>query len=341
MKPLNGKYAAIFYDGDSWELRGYRSRFAARRAVMLHAVNRGWTADDCRREMLNPAYPGSALWADGEDGRELSAAESSKRVREDFTACSTYAVQRPTFRQAAEVRQEMSVLMSRVDARHWPGRTGRTDRDVLAGLMGWMGEYGSDRINYSARDAMLFGGVRGPGTANNALWRLAKDGWLERTPVKGWGMADEYKSLVGARLERDRMDNADREPGDAKPTTASHEAWLHLGKASKAIYEALTSEPLGVREIARRAGVSPSTASSNLPRLAAEDMAVKAGDGWSIGTATPDDYVYWHGYLGDASTTRKLQDRVTTDRMANEMKRNRPTTEELPEPAAPAQPVPF
>ena len=336
--PLSGKYAAIFYDGDPWEVRGYTSRFATRRAIVTHAVNRGWSAEDCRRELLNPAYPGSELWASGEDGRELSRAESEKRVRADYKACAAYVAERPTYRHAAEARQEMSVLITRIQARPWTGRTGRTDRDVLAGLLTEMLDVGSDRINYAARDAMLNGGVKSPGTANNALWRLAKDGWLERTPVKGWGMADQYKSLVGVRLERDRLDGTgDREPGDAKPTTVSHEAWHHLGKASKAIYEALTSEPQGVREIARRAGVSPATSSSNLPRLAAEDMAAKADGGWVIGTATPDEFVYWHGYLGDASTTQKLQDRVITDRMANEMKRSRVVVEELPELAAPAR----
>jgi predicted transcriptional regulator len=342
--PLSGKYGAMFYHGESWELRGYASRFAARRAIVTHAVNRGWSADDCRRELLNPAYPGSQFWTNGQDGRELTPAEAERRVREDHRACAAYVADRPTYRHAAEVRQEMSVLTARIAARPWPGRTGRTDRDVLAGLLTEMLDVGTDRINYAVRDAMLNAGVKSPDTGNNALRRLEKDGWVERTPVKGWGMATEYKSLVGARLQRDRTEavGVDREPGDATPTAASHEAWLHLGKACKAIYEALTSEPQGIREIARRASVSPSTASSNLPKLASVDMAVKTDDGWVIGAGTPDDYVYWHGYLGDASVTQKLKDRVSTDRMANEMKRNnKVTVEDLPELEAPALPVPF
>jgi hypothetical protein len=178
MEPLTGKYAALFYEDASWEVNGYANKFAARRGIVLHAVNRSWTFEDCRNVFLNSYYPGSKYWTKGDDGRQLSHAQSEKRVRDDYFACAARASEQPTYRHKAEVRQELSILISRVEARAWGGRTGRTDRDVLVGVLKRMSEVGSDRINFSARDAMIAAGVGSPTTASNALKRLVGDQWL-------------------------------------------------------------------------------------------------------------------------------------------------------------------
>jgi hypothetical protein len=331
--PLTGKYAALFYGGVAWELSDYASKFAARRAVMTHAINRGWRLEDCRKEFLNEYYAGSELWATGENGRQLSKAESEKRVHDDYLACAGLVSQRPTYHHKAEVRQELSILINRVEARAWGGRTGRTDRDVLVGVLKRMSEIGSDRINLSVRDAMLAAGLGSPATASNALKRLVGDNWLELTEKGGWGEATEYKSNVAARLNR--PDNAgQREIGETKPEGADHETWLQLGKASRDLYASLTSEPQSARQLAKAANVHPSTASRNLPKLKAEGMAVETDDGWTIGPLSPDDLVYSYGWLGDNSKTQKRQDRVTTDRIAYAMM-NHVTMEDTPEADSP------
>jgi hypothetical protein len=317
-RPLTGKYASLFYGGVAWELSGYASKFAARRAVMTHAINRGWTLEDCRNEFLNEYYAGSELWTTGENGRQLSKAESEKRVRGDYLACAALVSQRPTYGHAAEVRQELSILIDRVESRAWSGRTGRTDRDVLVGVLKRMANVGSDRINLSVRDAMLSAGLASPATASNALKRLVGDEWLLLTEKGGWGVATDYKSNVAARLNR--PDNAgQRETGETKPEGADHEVWLHLGKASRDLYASLTSEPQRARQLAKAANVHPATASRNLPKLKAEGMAIETGDGWIIGPLSPDDVVYSYGWLGDNSKTQKRQDRVTIDRIAYAM----------------------
>lgn len=336
-EPLTGKYAALFYSGDTWELHGYPSKFAARRAIMTHAINHGWTLQDCRKEFLNTYYPGNYFWTTGEDGRHLSNAESEKRIRDDYRACAELVSQQPTYRYAAEVRQELSILISRVEARAWGGRTGRTDRDVLVGALKRMAEIGSDRINLSARDAMLMAGLASPSTASKSLRRLVGDEWLELTEKGGWGVASEYKSNVAVRLNRPDG-TGQREIGETRPESAAHEVWLHHGKASRDLYGSLTNKPQTARQLAKAANVSPSTASRNLPKLKADGMAVETDEGWVIGPLSPDDVVYAYGWLGDNSKTQKRQDRVTTDRMAYAMKTNA-IVEVTPEAASPASVV--
>jgi Mn-dependent DtxR family transcriptional regulator len=333
-QPLTGKYAALFYEDAPWELNGYATKFAARRGIMLHAVNRGWTLEDCRRDFLNSYYPGSKYWTTGDAHRRLSHAQSEKRIRDDYSACAARASQQPTYHHKGEVCQELSILIDRVEARAWSGRTGRTDRDVLVGVLKRMSDIGSDRINFSARDAMLAAGLGSPATASNALKRLVSDEWLELTEKGGWRAAAEYKSNVTARLNRPDS-TGHREMGETKPEGAEHETWLHLGKASRDLYGSLTSEPQTARQLAKAANVHPSTASRNLPKLESEGMAVKKDDGWIIGPLSPDDVVYSYGWLGDNSKTQKRQDRVTTDRIAYAMM-NQVTVRDTPEFDTPA-----
>jgi len=337
--PLTGKYAGIFYGGEAWELCGYGSRLAARHGIVTHAINHGWTLEDCRQALLNDLYPGSELWTTGEDGRRLSAAESEKRVRRDYRDCAAYVAEHPAYRHAQEVRQEMSLLIARVNERPWPGRTGRIDHDVLVGAMERAAEVGSDQINLSVREAMLRAGLGRPETASKSLRRLVGDGWLELTRAAGRGEreASEYKVTVAARLTRPDGAGARESDEEGQRTKASHEAWLHhLGKAAKAIYESLTTEPQSVTEIARKAGVSKSTASENLnKKLAKAQMAVKRDGGWVIGPVTPDDLVYANDWLGDNSKTRQRQERVRLDREAQKMWRDG-VPEELPEIDTPA-----
>jgi len=317
---LMGKFAELFYGGKSWELSGYSSKVAARRAIMLHAVNQGWTLEDCRKEFLNGYYEGSQFWTTGDDGRNLSGAESDKRLRNDYLKSAALASQQPTYHHAAEVRQELSMLISRVETRAWRGRTGRTDRDVLIGVLKRMSEVGSDRINFSARDAMLAAGLGSPTTAGNALKRLVGDEWLELTEGSGWGIAAEYKCKVAVRLNRPD-DTGEREPGEAKTGGADHETWLHLGKAARDVYGSLTVEPRSARQIARAANVHSSTATRNLPKLQLEGLAVLTEDGWIIGPLSPDDVTSGNTWIGSNSKTQKRQDRVATDRISNEMKK--------------------
>lgn len=332
--PLTGKYADLFYSGDAWETHGYASKFAARRAVMAHAINRGWTLADCRREFLNPYHPGSQLWVTGEYGRQLNNAESDKRIVDDYRSCSAYIMQNPAYRYSDEVRQELSMLIIQVESREWTGRTGRTDRDVLVGILKRMCEVGSDRINFSAREAMLAAGLGSPATASKALRRLVDDGWLERADCAGRGLSATYKSTVAKRLNH--PDGAgERQMGGTEPQGANHEVWLHLGKASRDLYSSLTREAQNARELAKAANVHPSTASRNLPKLSAEGMAVKTDGGWIIGPLTPDDVVYSYGWIGDNSKTQKRQDRVIADREAYEMWGNF-KVKETPEVYAPA-----
>jgi flagellar biosynthesis/type III secretory pathway protein FliH len=85
-RPLEGRYRNIVYASDHAWQRWYPDPFRSRRAVMLHAVNLGWTMADCRQEFLRADNPRSVLWTHGRDRRLLPAAEASKRLARDYQA---------------------------------------------------------------------------------------------------------------------------------------------------------------------------------------------------------------------------------------------------------------
>ena len=316
-KPLRDKFADIIYGSGNWE-KHYRTQFKARRGVMLHAVNLGWSLKDCRVAFLNPANPGSVLWTQGTGGRELRPVEKVKRLEADYKSCTAKAVQSPPAAGADEIRQRVGVIRGQVAAVHFPGRDGRTDRDVLLAVLGRMTEVGCDRVNLSVRDASLRAGVS-VRTAKESLKRLVRAGWLGRTRNTVRGQADWFQFKGVALLPH--MSPKDS-PGEviwgknATPLDPAHECWLHLGKAAGTVWSCLTDQPQGVRQLARAGGVDPSTASRQLPKLAEHKLADHVDQGWIAGPCTPVDVMLNMGWLGNGSRTAKRLKDVAIDRVA-------------------------
>lgn len=205
-----------------------------------------------------------------------------------------------------EVRAKLSVQRRQVLERQWSGRTGATDRDVLAALMGWMIKCGSDQVNYSVRNAMLDTGKADRNTAARSLIRLAEDGWIRRTRPKKRGDAALYKSLVGQRLKEDGETSRRKVATEANPAA---ETWVRLRGRARDVYECLTHEPQSGASIAKAANVDKGTASRNLRKLAASDLARKEDRGWVVGRLSPDEAAEANTWVEENSKalTRKAQ----------------------------------
>jgi hypothetical protein len=317
------------YDQSADWASHYSSKLAARGGVMLHAVNLGWTVRECQAVFLNPANPGSALWTTGSHGKDHGQHEAARRLRADYERCTAKAVQDPAYSSGQEVRQELSMVRAQVGASIWPGRTGKTDRAVLLGVLDRMIEVGSDRINMSERDTGLRAGVTRD-TARASMRRLAQAGLIERSKdtlpegisqlAPGPARADLIK-VVGVAISLHI--NLKTSPGESymerKGNTydPAHETWLHLGKGAGELWSLLTDDPQGVRELARAANVSPSTVSRRqLPKLAEHELAAMQDKGWILGPCTPDDVVEARQWRGNDSKSAKRHMTVALDRIA-------------------------
>lgn len=326
-RPLGGKFADIIYGSAEWQDH-YGTQFKARRGVMLHAVNLGWDIRDCRVTFLNPANPGTVLWTQGSDGRELGPSESLKRLEGDFKAAMARAVAAPASQGADEVRQRLGVIRGQVAAGQWAGRTGRTDRDVLLAILSRMTEVGCDVINFSERDASLKAGVSSRNTVRKSLRRLTQAGWIERTQSQKEGNltpVTRTASLIrlkgGPEVTHINLKSRTGEViwGNSGPPSEppSHEVWLRLGKAAASIYGVLDSEPRSARRVAAEAGVSRTTCNKHLPVLASHNLAGKQDDGWILGTCTPLDVLLNNAdtWLGPDAITAKRRRQIKLDRI--------------------------
>ena len=306
---LNEPYLTIVYGHDAAWADHYGTKFKARRAVALHALNQGWTLADMRRVFLDHRNPGSVLWLLGSDDRPLSLSETTKRLDGDYRAAySRYQESKP-YSNGREVRQEVSILLALVKDSHWPGRSGRTDKAVFTGILNRMIEIGSTKINYSIRDAGLDAGVLHT-TAGRSLTRLVKLGLLSKSKSYG-NEANEFKLVC-------HYDTYNLFKGESymvrNDTPNDHECWLRLGKASADIYRVLTDKPMSARAIAKAAHVGNKTASRNLPKLREYELATQTDDGWIIGRLSPDEVVDAFGWKYEHSKSDARKRLVDEDR---------------------------
>ncbi len=325
-QPLQGKYAKILYGSDISWMSYFTDKFRARRAVMLHAVNRRWTFERCESEFTNCLNPGSVLWTHGSDDRLLGAGETYKRLRKDYEKCTRKVLDSPTVHSQAEARQQVGVVVAYAKDCEWRGVAGRTDHDVLMFVTKKMMELGSTRMNLSTRDIALGAGVS-QYTARISVTRLCKAGWLlRRAPAKA-GMAQELELQMPRQGDsHENSHNLSYDPpllrrGYMRENeNPAHETWVRLGKAPKVLYESLQPYPLPANELSAKSGIPLSTAYRNLPRLASYGLAKKLADGWVLGKISPDDVPHNEGWLEENSKAEQRKEKFTEERTAHKLK---------------------
>ncbi len=319
MKPLegtDGRFAYILYGGVPFG-RWYRTKFQARRAVVLHAINQGWSFRDCELAFLDATTPGSELWLTGADGRDLGQAEPWKRLSSDFKAMQAHASASPLYRSAVEARQRIGELAAEARTWPWKGRSGRTDRDVLSAIHDAATKVGTDSVDVSTRDIALQAGVTAR-TAATSLKRLEAAGWLSRAPA-AWKRGHAVRYKLGSQplqyYTHDSLGVVEVHVCRNATQHAGREIWVRLGKAAHALYQVLDVAPMTARELARRAGVCNSTASRRLPDLELHGLASKSHRGWSLGTTPPDDVAQAEGWVDAHSRVERRRREYDEDRV--------------------------
>lgn len=312
MKPVEGKFYAILYGSDTaWEFH-YSSKFSARRALMLHAVNLGWSLEDCYSAFTNPRNPGSRLWTHGSNERLLTAAETDRRIWRDHESAVRRALDNPQYRNAAEARQRIGEIIAIVRAVRWQGRSGRTDRDTLLFALRRATEVGSDRVGISIRDAAIGSGIT-PSTAAKSLRRLVKAGWLSYGKRERTRYSNTYKCVIPTHIILSDVVQIHVSANDA-PFSAGHEVWARLGKAARAIYYSLSAAPATARKLAKSADVGSRTADRQLPILASYGLAKRTDEGWITGPRSPDDVMVDMGWIENNSKVERRRREAEQDR---------------------------
>lgn len=314
--PLRGKFSAIIYGTDTVWQDYYSSKFRARRAVMLHAVRTGWSFEDCRNVFANGLNPGSRLWTHGSDERPLRQAEVTRRLQRDYEAARVKTLSQPSYRTATEARQRIGELIAEAKVYPWRGRTGRTDRDVLAALHARATDVGTDAIDMPVRDIALAAGIAQRNTVTRSLRRLEDAGWITRLSKAAFSHAQRYK-LSGPLSTHITMSDLHIHVGSYGATvSASHEVWLRLGKAAMALYQALNVAPSSARALAQRAGVNRKTAGRLLPVLRSYGLTSGNSEhGWSFGPMSPDDVVTAMGWIEDNSKSVQRHNAADAERL--------------------------
>jgi hypothetical protein len=321
MQTLGGEIGAIVHNGAEWRNR-YGVKFRARKAVILAAVNNGWSMQDCELVLLDPTAAVSELWLKGEDDRALGSTQAYKRLSKDYKAAWAYAGDNPAWSSAAEVRQHLGELIAMADTRPWLGRTGRTDKAVMMAALRIASEVGTTEPDLSCRDVSLRAGVT-KDTAARALRRLCRQGWLKprwasqpEGHSRRFTIAQAFDNQTHSSLGGSTGYVSDYETPyvTGKSTNASHEVWTRLGKAALEVWRALGGEPVSAREVAKRASVANSTASRQLPRLASYRLSARYGNGWISGPATPDDVVKDMGWIAYNSKVEQRRTKYEEDR---------------------------
>ncbi len=314
MRTLTGPLAGVVYHGRPWQPR-YHRKFQARRAVVLAAVNHGWTFDECERVLLDDTAEVSGLWTRGEDGRDLGRSAAFKRLHGDFRAAAARAAASPQWRSRADVVQWLGEVTADAQSRPWPGRTGRTDKAVMLAVLARATRAGCDQPLCAVRDIAPAAGVTKQ-TAAVSLRRLCAAGWLERQYERcAPDQAQRYRvrqNQTGYSLggSGDNLSSSGARP-DAHP---AHECWVRLGKTARDLWCALDAQPRTARALAARSQVSPRTAVRQLPKLASVRLSERRPAGWIAGPATPDDVVVAEGWIEANSKVCRRQARYDTDR---------------------------
>ncbi len=288
---------------ESGEYPEYRSAFAARRAIVLSAVNAGWTLDDCQR-----AFAANGLW------HSTSGERAERRVRRDYEAASRHADANPSFRFAEDARQYIGLVTAEVEGFPWRGVSGRVDRDVMLCVCRRATRVACTAINVSVRDAATGAGVT-KATAARSLQRLVSSGWLIKTGEREFHLAQGY------RITREVNGSETYEPlrkvlritclRNAHP---DHEVWQRLGKPAMQLWSVLDVGPQSARALARAATVAQDTARRNLPRLAEVGLAVLDPDGWRVGRLSPDQVQAHQGWVKEHSLSEYRKQDVADDR---------------------------
>lgn len=290
---LPRKIRAITDGGAAWENHGYRSKFAARKAVVYYMAVNGWTWPQAHDYILSdPTRPVWDLWASGKS--EIGYSGRLRRLHRDWAQVTAWATCNGP-RTPADIRMICGELRGHAEALEWKGTPGRTDRAVYVAMITLAEQSKSLTVILAEREAMLAAGVAERKTARKSLNRLTAANLIERAGYAGKTGRYTLTETVLHKYPILILKNyTDSEYGvsvqQTRATLTPTDFGVGIGKAALDIYLALSDTPLIAARIAEQANVSPCTVSRHVKMLEQQGLAVKTPKGWTRGLGDIADY---------------------------------------------------
>src|SRR5262245_25253866 len=119
-RPLPAKFQAILEGSQSWQDH-YDQGFKARAALVLSALQHGWSRNDITDAFLTSLNDASVLWTVGRDGRRLIASQAYKRIDDDIRKAERFMARSPAHHDATEARQRVGEMIELANRQPWAG----------------------------------------------------------------------------------------------------------------------------------------------------------------------------------------------------------------------------
>jgi DNA-binding transcriptional ArsR family regulator len=283
-----------------WDAARYDSPSEARFAILCSAAARGWQLSDLAARIRSGAWQGLASFytryrTDAQRTRALTA-DWRKAVRKAGGAKSGHAghtsgnqhAGRPPPRVAPSPRTDLrrwDCAFRAVERSRWPGPHGITTRLVVRALAAAAQMRGSMVIDFGTRSLGLLAGVDHSTVAQVLReLRAEHDPFVVLEECHHGIRADKYRLVIPASCSVAAAWRRWR-PG----RFGVHPAFRVLGGAAALVCEQLTAEPVRALDLPLLTGLSPSTVSMALTRLAEHGIAVRGPGGWQRGPARLDE----------------------------------------------------
>ena len=282
----------------------YPSRSEARQAVLASAAGRGWTLTDVRQRMMTGTWAGlAALYA------KYSPVSREKTLRREWERADEFCRKMrnsetgPKTRRKNDTSQpntqggQVSAAAEHEFLRSWElalqlyertflhnSRDGIGKRFLLRAMLEAAHKKGSRFVEFGVRAYAIATGTH-PGTVAKQLRQLASTDSLIRLAGEGRGKhADLYELVIPEALRR-VSDEVSWRPGRVN---ALRPVFRELGGVAALVYESVERSPipLTTRELAKDAGLSPTSAQEAVELLAAWNLITRSGNAWVLAAGT-------------------------------------------------------
>ena len=282
----------------------YPSRSEARQAVLASAAGRGWTLTDVRQRMLTGIWAGlTALYA------KYSPASREKTLRREWERADEFCRKMRSSETGAKTPRkndtsrlntqggQVSAAAEHEFLRSWElalqiferaslhnSRDGIGKRFLLRAMLEAAHKKGSRFVEFGVRAYAIATGTH-PGTVAKQLRQLASAESPIRLAGEGRGKhADLYELVIPDGL-RTVSNEVSWRPGRVN---ALRPAFRELGGVAALVYESVERSPipLTTRELAKDAGLSPTSTQEAVELLAAWNLITRSGNAWVLVAGT-------------------------------------------------------
>ncbi len=293
----------------------WHSRSEARMSVLLHAMWRGATLTDVRRQM-SPGHPwqglAKAYTLKKRGARLVNRSDADKALRRDWTAAHRWHQERTRYLQTVTHKKQHSPpVPAPKEVRDWLAHALHwCDTTLRSSLLRWSvaavlqalavsaarndcGDPGEVlQVSVGGRSLSLAAGMLSESTVWAVLRLLRElDGSPVRLVEKGSGTEADSYALITPDVTDPTPDAAGR-----SAVEGVHPAWSVLGWQHRRVYETILSQGLrSVTDIAAAARVSLSSAYDSIAALCRAGL-LERGRGWvGLAAETLDDIAARNG----------------------------------------------